>query len=1229
MLNRKMKWGGRKEDEMTDNNVLEDNVKRLIDSVGPELHLPDETKSRILEKLRESGARAGTAEQRRSTWRIITESGIGRLAAAVIIVAALVGIYQLGSRVESVALGDVYENMKKMPWTKVEVTTTQEPGGEKEVYHQWYDLGSKKMFTKRTAYVRLSDLAEQKDYNYRFSDNTLRIKKLTERFFWADSIIGYLDELVEALEGDGWNLTQRRDKFGSVDVEVFQFSISSNYRTVELVNGTEVSKEKMELIADRKNKLLIAINCERLSKKDEVLQHSEWLISYPESGPKDIYALGVPANAKVVAQGMEPEVLLAAELKRAEAMFAAGDIDGLVAMLSDDQFRESKLLAADYLAKIGDARAIGVLELLDAQSDDPDNPFGRAAATIKNRLEQQAPKTQTKDDNDVNAPNLVQQEPNVVKLPTAVNITGSGSKYDHFLFTRRDGAEGQEGTKTLVLGKVTAEGFELRDIHATPEFRYPWEKPLCAVGGILYGTKGSDLFSVNLATSQMEVLSSAARGSVCTIIVSYIYADGRLYGIAPDEEVSTLRVLDFNKGAYRDICTLESGWGDNPTISPDHKHLAYFVTEPNGFLLTVVDVDSGQVAQPSEPIGFVVPSIASTFYAPPLIWVDAQRVLCIRTEVMREDPNSLSGGEAMHKLTFIHAVTGKMEDILVLPGNPYMRFCPALIQDYIGVGPRVHMLHGDLGDYRLDLASGKLVEDDTVNGDYGVSDGYLFQGEKELGPAERDHVRVSPDAKRAIWFSGGELFYHDVAQEAPIPVTDQGEVVGALMWFRDEDLQARREAGQTPAGWRAFGGRPHREPVERTQQVRRLPRNHISHYLSATVVTDKQAYRLYEPVLVTVILTNISGSDLKVLHPVVFDSRTNHNVDIRLDYPGGSRIIEYEGPCEIEEEEIVLKAGESVSAADALEVPLVGDYKIEFRYEGQGEQQYRGGLMAGPITFRVDVLEDPEEERRLLEGKFARLMEQLRRDLEVDPNYRYANSTVGNEITGMPGMGPKVAPYIMEVLQYEKNPTARELLWRPLVFVAGPESLPFFVDRLMQGEAERTCEWLYALHKRGQEGSEEAFAALLAAMKHENADIRRVVSGHLAGIYDPNIEACFKVALDDEDEQVRVRAARYLATAEWLDLDQWLDVAANEPTPARYVAARSIIGQLERAWNITKGTLPKVSWEQLIENPETLEQFRSVVRAWQEWASENLRFSSQFFDRDRKHWLKAAPQEKK
>jgi hypothetical protein len=74
------------------------------------------------------------------------------------------------------------------------------------------------------------------------------------------------------------------------------------------------------------------------------------------------------------------------ELDGIEQMFKVGNVDGLVAMLSEGEF-ESKVAAANYLAKMGAVQAIGPLEVLNAQyyDDDPDNAFGWAIETINNR----------------------------------------------------------------------------------------------------------------------------------------------------------------------------------------------------------------------------------------------------------------------------------------------------------------------------------------------------------------------------------------------------------------------------------------------------------------------------------------------------------------------------------------------------------------------------------------------------------------------------------------------------------------------------------------------------------------------------------------------------------------------------------------------------------------------------------------------------------------------------
>lgn len=85
------------------------------------------------------------------------------------------------------------------------------------------------------------------------------------------------------------------------------------------------------------------------------------------------------------------DVNLRAELKKLEQMFAAGDIDGLVAVLSEGHF-VSRFFAANYLARIGDLRAVAALEKLSAEygGDETNNIFARAIEKIKSRAEAEA-----------------------------------------------------------------------------------------------------------------------------------------------------------------------------------------------------------------------------------------------------------------------------------------------------------------------------------------------------------------------------------------------------------------------------------------------------------------------------------------------------------------------------------------------------------------------------------------------------------------------------------------------------------------------------------------------------------------------------------------------------------------------------------------------------------------------------------------------------------------------
>jgi len=614
-------------------------------------------------------------------------------------------------------------------------------------------------------------------------------------------------------------------------------------------------------------------------------------------------------------------------------------------------------------------------------------------------------------------------EDSVVETPAVEPKTALGIDQYDFIFTRLDQKGGQESTRTLVMAMVTADEFEFRDVETSPYASYRWAEPLCVTGRILYCIDGSDLVSIDLASSQSELLSSWSVKSECTMInprSAWTCADNRLYGMEQSGDITTLRLLDFGKSAYCDIAIVEIGTpGRAMAVSPDHKRLAYFVQDPNGYLLTIVDVESGEVTLPSEPVTFIIPMIASTLGGgPPLVWIDSDKVLCLCSEILGEDPNSLGGRKGVHKLVQINATTGEMEDVILLPVNPYIRFAPDMIQDYIGTGLLFQVQHGGLGYYRVDIEARKLVEDNRVAGNYSLYNGYLFHGEKELGPAGRKDVKVSEDGKRCLWIRDKQLFYHDDTRESGMLVAGNCEKAEGLLWLNKDDLQVKTDATGKLAGWTAFKDRPRIKP----RQYPPDRRKRVSEYLAFTVITNKDIYLLHEPIQVTVTLINTSDVDIKVLHPVVFDTVYNRIVRFGLKHPKGSIMVDCgAGPYGRAEDEILLEAGQSVSATSTLEVAIVGDYQIEFTYKGCRENGYIGDIKADPSVFRVVAIDNMEEQRQLFKAKFGRLMERFRRELDMNPGWNGANDTVGDKIVGIPGMGTDVVPYLIEVLRLKKT----------------------------------------------------------------------------------------------------------------------------------------------------------------------------------------------------------------
>ncbi|MEJ2647338.1 MAG: sigma-70 family RNA polymerase sigma factor [Sedimentisphaerales bacterium] len=835
----------------------------------------------------------------------------------------------------------------------------------------------------------------------------------------------------------------------------------------------------------------------------------------------------------------------------------------------------------------------------------------------------------------------------------------NSSPYEYFLFTSYDQ---EPSTRTLVLAHVRDDSIELKDI-VTEEFgTYHWGDPICVIGGKLYSKSYSTLYSIDLVTKETEQFS--VRSNTLDYNFNFsnatVFADNCLYGSAQKGNTITLRQIDFERAAYRDIANVSKAQpGKDIAISPDNKRLAYFALDPNGnhpsrdeegYYLTIIDVETGKITQPAGPIKFLIPMIASSFPGIPIIWLDSQTVAFIRTEIPEGENEFSPNTAAVHMLSRADIITGRMEDITPLPGNPYMQFAPDLIQDNAGIGPLVQLKPDNKNNYRLDLKNRKLVENDLIVGNYRTAFGQLYYKDQDLGSVESRYFKVSPDAGRIIWLSeqpvisrnaqnkeaayraalgpGNDLlYYHDEAQDGPVAIARVYNSAG--LWLKAEDLKAQPSKTVSGAEWTPLKDISKNLPVRTYTETRK----NIRDYLACTIKTDKNTYLLHEPVQVTVTLTNKSNSDIQVIKPSVYGSVMWPLTGLTLSYPEGEKRI-YSGaqPYSPVDEEILLKAGDSSISSDVLEVNAVGYYSLEYNYEMNVlQQEYTGSIRTEPAAFFVSTVDDPEKEKQLFDAKFTRLMDEFHREIEMDPNWNGNNNIVSDEITGLPGMGPGAAPYLIEAIRNETHKNSRDLLLRALSSVADPEYLPYFKERLINGETESVCQWILNTYRtRGGDKDirQQAVDALLAGMNNENVTIRKEVCRYLTKIYDESIESYFEKAIEDEDEQIKLDAGYYLAAAKWLELADWLKTAESQWSYEQYISACAVVQKLEQQWNISKGKLLILSKEDF-DDAEKLQgvrqYYRKVVGDWLSWADDNPRASFQFFEEYRQTWWENDP----
>jgi hypothetical protein len=399
--------------------------------------------------------------------------------------------------------------------------------------------------------------------------------------------------------------------------------------------------------------------------------------------------------------------------------------------------------------------------------------------------------------------------------------------------------DGSALTDSLILVSLTNGGFQARPVYTQGNLVISWT-PLCVRGGKLYAVKSDQLICIDLATGNAERMEGH--------LESFTFEEGRLYAIVsePSGEDWRLRVYDFDTRSYRNIAAtkparimLSGGCPiPPPRLSPDKKWLAYFSQSWSNnvalrYQLQLVSVDSGatRACGDSLPAREWGTGAGDVSVGPPFVWLTPKTILVVRDdskELYAEAWTTSDGSGVEMNLAALDIESGRMTNLMRLP-----KFQPGIGEPWFGPAdehgaPRIVL--GKLGQYRIDLAAGRVTKDDGLRGPYryrcvdGLSD--LFFGAKLLEGTEAiPAVAVSPDGQSVAWevraleaplgqaprssirFQAAQAKETQTVASEWIPEvygTGYGHSLeGNVLWISSNDL-VRKPAERPAAGWTAF-----------------------------------------------------------------------------------------------------------------------------------------------------------------------------------------------------------------------------------------------------------------------------------------------------------------------------------------------------------------------------------------------------------------------------------------
>lgn len=761
------------------------------------------------------------------------------------------------------------------------------------------------------------------------------------------------------------------------------------------------------------------------------------------------------------------------------------------------------------------------------------------------------------------------------------------------------------------------------------------------------GVYGGHVLVINAYQLIAIDLESGERRLVHPGVGNAVLAGDRAFILSPQRAASgkpptrSLKCIELSSGVVRELMKVPSSqpgfvWqGESGcSMAPNVDGSRVVVTEsvpPDDEVqgqwtcrLAVIDVETNTVARSVTELPLRIAGTGAGHHAmaPKLAWVDDRNVVAVAPVTSKDAFGEGRMAPGM-QVTRFDAATLESEVVCKLPKFGAGLHDPLLARRDGSVFVRL----GQLGQYRIDLAAKRLIEDGSLGRHYQLrgpaKNTSLWYGDQELSPRTgHNRVFLSPDGRRVAWLPW-DVNERNVVIQAPMELSIHDSVRGVRSVMREWFIRRWQSANDPSTNlclW-VTGRDLKRHEVfddyptakDPNQSLPRAVSPDIKECVEVELKTDRPEYFRHEPVELTVTVKNISETPIKYESRRLLHGGRPFDLSLKSDR-SSSRIELFHSSENMPKEEFIeIAPGQTRSFKRMVEIENLGEQSFVLRFEHWGTWK---GYLTASATITVSEGGDATV---LLKQKFDRLMALCLAEYAIYSGDSNPASAIN--VARLWQLGTDGAPLLVDYLRTCDDPLLHARLLKGLEYMADESTLPYLKSALLRPDVEHAAQnlvgVLWRLHDSNQPES-EPLALLILAGKLPNARLRLEVVKRFCHIVDTDVDAFMQTRAKDPDPRVAETAARFVAARQHLSLTEWLDSASSTLTSVNLAASRSIVRDLEKTWKEEHGDIPDGSFEDVSGDAEKLKQYRNTIRAWHAWTLEHPRTSDSFFDEDRK-----------